>query len=102
MLVLAALKNGLVEEVIVVGYLADRLTELGWRPGAWIAASALLRGTYHLYQGFGPFAGNVVMGVVFAYWYYRSRRVMPLVIAHTLIDVVAFVGPTLLPAGLLS
>ncbi|MDR0627532.1 MAG: CPBP family intramembrane metalloprotease [Bifidobacteriaceae bacterium] len=101
-LVLAALKNGLVEEVIVVGYLADRLTELGWRPSTWIAASALLRGTYHLYQGFGPFAGNVVMGVVFAYWYHRSGRVMPLVIAHTLIDVVAFIGPSLLPVGWLS
>jgi membrane protease YdiL (CAAX protease family) len=94
-LLLAALKNGLVEEAIVVGYLGERLAALGWAPAAWIAASAVLRGSYHLYQGFGQFFGNVAMGVVFAWFYHRRRRVMPLVAAHTLIDVVAFVGPTL-------
>ncbi|MDX5318693.1 MAG: CPBP family intramembrane metalloprotease domain-containing protein, partial [Actinomycetes bacterium] len=31
-------------------------------------------------------------GLVFNEYYRRSRRVMPLVVAHTLIDVVAFVG----------
>jgi membrane protease YdiL (CAAX protease family) len=101
-LVAAALQNGLLEEVIAVGYLGDRLTRLGWRPWAWIAASALLRGSYHLYQGFGPFFGNVAMGLVFAWFYNRQRRVMPLVIAHTLIDVVAFIGPGLLHPSWLS
>lgn len=67
-----------------------------------VAASALVRGAYHLYQGFGPFLGNVVMGVVFAEYYRRRRRTTPLVVAHTLIDVVAFVGYALLPAGLLD
>ncbi len=47
-----------------------------------IFASAMLRGSYHLYQGFGPFIGNAIMGVVFAVVYTRTRRVMPLVIAH--------------------
>ena len=42
--------------------------------------------------GYGPGFGNVVMGVVFALVYWRTRRVMPLVVAHTLLDVVAFVG----------
>jgi membrane protease YdiL (CAAX protease family) len=101
LLVLAALKNGLLEEVIVVGYLGERLTQTGWRPGAWIAASALLRGSYHLYQGIGPFVGNVAMGALFAWFYHWRRRTMPLVAAHTLIDVVAFLGPWLLdPAWL--
>ena len=59
---------------------------------AAIAVSALVRGTYHLYQGFGGFVGNVVMGVVFALVWRRTRRVGPLVVAHTLIDVVAFIG----------
>jgi membrane protease YdiL (CAAX protease family) len=101
-LVGAALQNGLLEEVIVVGYLAQRLGQLGWSRWAWIAASALLRGSYHLYQGFGPFLGNVVMGLLFAYFYCRRRRVMPLVVAHTLIDVVAFIGPSLLDPSWLT
>ena len=32
------------------------------------------------------------MGIVFGWAYQRWGRVMPLVIAHTLIDVIAFVG----------
>jgi hypothetical protein len=91
-LILSALKNSVVEEVIAVGYLVERLELLGWRLPVVVVASALLRGSYHLYQGFGPFVGNVVMGLVFAAFYVRTRRVMPLVVAHTVLDVVAFVG----------
>jgi membrane protease YdiL (CAAX protease family) len=95
-LVLSALQNGIVEEVIVVGYLLTRLEQAQWRVPAAIAVSALVRGTYHLYQGFGGFVGNVVMGVVFALVWRRTRRVGPLVVAHTLIDVVAFIGYAML------
>lgn len=91
-LVLAALKNGLLEEVLVVGYLADRLDRLGI-PQWWAATiSSVLRGSYHLYQGVGPFFGNVAMGYIFWFAYRKTGRVMPLVIAHTILDVVAFVG----------
>lgn len=101
-LLLSALQNALLEEVIVIGYLMERLRDLRWGPVAIIAASALLRGSYHLYQGIGPFIGNAVMGVVFAEYYRRKRRVMPLVVAHTLLDVVAFVGYALVPAAWLA
>jgi membrane protease YdiL (CAAX protease family) len=94
-LVLAALQNAALEEVVVVGYLVTRLTQVGWRTPLVVAGSALLRGSYHLYQGFGAFVGNAVMGVVFALVYLRWRRVGPLVVAHTILDVVAFVGYTL-------
>ncbi|MER7333481.1 MULTISPECIES: CPBP family intramembrane glutamic endopeptidase [unclassified Micromonospora] len=96
-LILAAVQNSVLEEVIVVGYLVTRLRQLQWRLGAIIATSAVLRGSYHLYQGFGAFVGNVVMGVVFSLFFLRTRRVMPLVVAHTLLDVFAFVGYALLP-----
>jgi membrane protease YdiL (CAAX protease family) len=91
-LVLVAVRAGLQEEVIVVGYLFARLRQLGW--GMWpiIVAAAVLRGSYHLYQGFGPFIGNAVMGVVFGWCYTRWGRVMPLVAAHVVIDVISFVG----------
>ena len=91
-LILSAMRHAVVEEVIVVGYLMNRFGKFGWSIPLSITASSLLRGTYHLYQGFGPFIGNVVMGIVFAWLYTRTRRVMPLVIAHALLDIVAFVG----------
>lgn len=95
-LILDALRNGLLEEVLVVGYLLRRLGQLGWSPGRAIGMSALLRGSYHLYQGFGGFAGNAAMGVVFGLLYRRWGRVTPLVIAHTLIDATAFIGYAIL------
>jgi membrane protease YdiL (CAAX protease family) len=91
-LILAAVQNSLLEEVVGVGYLLTRLRELGWHAAAAVGAHALLRGSYHLYQGFGGFIGNALMGVVFALFYLRFKRVMPLVITHALLDVVAFVG----------
>lgn len=99
-LILAALQNALLEEVVVVGYLMTRLRDLGWAVPAVIALSAVVRGAYHLYQGIGPGIGNAVMGVIFGYWYYRTGRVLPLVIAHTILDVVAFVGYALLKDAL--
>jgi membrane protease YdiL (CAAX protease family) len=95
-LLLAAAQNGVLEEVLVAGYLLHRLSQLGWRPGHALTVSALLRGSYHLYQGFGGFAGNVAMGLIFGRLYQRWGRATPLVIAHTLIDGVTFVGYTLL------
>lgn len=92
LLVLAALRAGLTEEVIFLGFLFDRLRRLGWSWTGIIVSTALLRGSYHLYQGWPSALGNVVMGLVFGWCYKRWGRVMPLVIAHTIIDIVAFVG----------
>ena len=60
-----------------------------------------MRGSYHFYQGVGGFAGNAVMGLLFGKLYQRWGRVGPLVVAHSLIDIVAFVGYALL-AGKVS
>ena len=95
-LVLSAAQNGIYEEVIVVGYLLSRLDMLGVKPGRAIAISAVIRGSYHLYQGIGAFFGNAAMGVIFGLFYRRYGRVTPLIIAHTLIDAVTFVGYALL------
>ena len=91
-LVLSAGQNAVLEEVVVVGYLLTRLGDLGWSPRRALAASAVLRGSYHLYQGLGGFVGNLLMGVLFAALYQRYRRVLPLVVAHAVLDIAAFVG----------
>ena len=80
----------------MVGYLLIRLRQLGVPPAVALLGTALLRGSYHLYQGFGGGLGNLVTGIVFALWWMRTRRLWPLVLAHTLLDVVAFVGYALL------
>jgi membrane protease YdiL (CAAX protease family) len=32
------------------------------------------------------------MGLVFSYWFYKTKRVAPLVLAHFLMDAVVFIG----------
>ncbi|WP_163753139.1 CPBP family intramembrane glutamic endopeptidase [Mycobacterium botniense] len=95
-----AFADGWAEEVLVVGYLLTRLGQLGIRPGVALACSSVLRGVYHLYQGFGAGLGNCAMGLVFGYVWRRTGRLWPLVIAHGLIDTVAFVGYALLAGHL--
>jgi membrane protease YdiL (CAAX protease family) len=95
-LVLAAVQNAVLEEVVMVGYLYTRWLRAGWSLPVVMVTSALIRGSYHLYQGFGGFVGNVAMGLLFGWVYTRTRRVGPLIVAHTLLDVVAFVGYALL------
>src|ERR1700722_15584783 len=99
-LILAAFANGWAEEVIVVGYLMTRLRQLGVGSTRTLVFSSALRGAYHLYQGFGAGLGNFVMGVVFGIVWRRSGRLWPLIVAHGLIDTVAFVGYALLAGHL--
>ncbi|MEU1524965.1 CPBP family intramembrane glutamic endopeptidase [Nocardia rhamnosiphila] len=95
-LVLSACANSAAEEIVVVAFLLTRLRALGWSDNSALAASALLRGSYHLYQGLGGGLGNVVMGVIFGRFWQRTGRLWPLIIAHAVIDTVAYVGYGLL------
>ena len=76
----------------MVGYLLNRLRKMSWGVPMAVATSALLRGSYHLYQGFGGFVGNAIMGTVFALFFIRLKRISPLIVAHAIIDSVAFIG----------
>lgn len=91
-LILSALQNAMVEEVIMVGFLFTRFGQMGWRVAQIVVVSALIRGAYHLYQGFGGFIGNLLMGLIFGLIYLRWKRVGPLVVAHCVLDIAAFIG----------
>ena len=91
-------RTPILEEIVVVGYLVTRLVRDGVADGDGDLAGqrACLRGSLPPLPGLGAFLGNAVMGVVFALFFLRTRRVLPLVAAHTVLDVVAFVGYALL------
>ena len=92
LLVASASYNAILEEVIVLAYFIHRTAQIGWKPWAQVGGSALVRASYHLYQGFGGFLGNLGMGLVFALLYRRWNRVMPFFWAHLFIDAGAFLG----------
>jgi membrane protease YdiL (CAAX protease family) len=95
-LVLEAAGNAWAEEVLVVGYLITRLRQLDLSENQSVLAAATLRGSYHLYQGFGGGVGNLAMGLLFGRYWQRTNRLWPLILAHTLLDTVSFVGYALL------
>jgi len=91
-LLLSAARAAIQEEFVVLGYLFTRLRQLGW--GVWpiIVATSVFRASYHLYQGPGAFVGNLLMGLLFGVLYARTGRLLPFLVAHFLVDAVAFVG----------
>jgi len=91
-LVLAACGNAALEEVVLVGYLLYRCRQLGWSDARAASLSAGIRGAYHLYQGLAGCLGNLVVGLVFGRFYQRTGTIVPLVVAHAAIDIVAFLG----------
>lgn len=92
MLLLTAVGASALEEGIMIGYMFTRLRERGMNDHKIIWLSAVIRGTYHLYQGFGGFVGNMVMGLVFGYIFKRTGKLVPLLFAHFLLDAVIFLG----------
>ncbi len=91
-LLLAAARASLTEEIVVLGYLFARLRTVGWSIWPIIIATSILRASYHLYQGPGAFLGNLAMGLLFGWLFARTGRLMPFLVAHFLIDAAVFVG----------
>jgi membrane protease YdiL (CAAX protease family) len=92
LLLFNAAQDGIAEEIVVGAFLLTRLRQLGWSDPRALATGAVVRGSYHLYQGIGAFFGNAILGVIFGWWFQRTRRVWPLILAHFLIDAISFIG----------
>ena len=96
MLLLSAARAAIQEEVIMVAYLYKRFDQLGIKFAHQQLISASIRALYHSYQGFAGIVGNFVMGLIFGWAYRKWGRVMPLIVAHFILDAVSFVGYALL------
>jgi membrane protease YdiL (CAAX protease family) len=81
------LLNSLFEEVTVVGYVVNALEKQG--AALAITASALLRFSYHLYQGPIATLSVLPLGFLFALVYWRSKSLWPLMVAHTLVNLMS-------------
>ena len=77
------------EEFFVTGYVITALKE---KAGESIAVnvSVLLRLAYHLYQGVLGVVLLIPVGLVFSYWYARTGKLWPVVVAHAALNTIAF------------
>jgi membrane protease YdiL (CAAX protease family) len=89
----------LCEEFLYRGFLLAQLTQ--WlRSGAWAwAASSLAFGLAHVYQGWNGMLRASLLGALLAYPVIHFGSLYPSMLAHGLIDVLAFawLGPKFLP-----
>lgn len=54
-----------------------------------VNVSALIRLSYHLYQGVAGVLAVVPLGLLFGFWFARTRQLWPLIVAHAILDFVA-------------
>jgi membrane protease YdiL (CAAX protease family) len=85
--------NPFFEEVFVCSYV---ITALKDRFGTTTAVntSAGIRVFYHFYQGAVGVVGIAPMALLFAYWFARTGRLWPLIVAHALTDFAALAAST--------
>lgn len=83
--------NPFFEEVFVCGYV---MTALKRQDNSWIAinSSVAIRVLYHLYQGPKGVLSVVPVGLIFGFWYARAGRLWPLVVAHSMADLLALLS----------
>jgi len=89
--ILISIINPIFEETFVCGYTITVLKERADSPTA-VTISTAIRLLYHLYQGAIAFFGIVPFGFVVAWWYARTGRLWPVIVAHALADFIALVG----------
>ena len=84
-IILVSTVNPVFEEVLVVGYV---MTVIQRRHGRWLAIniSTLIRLAYHLYQGPAAIISIIPMGLLFGYYYARTGKLWPLILAHAFMD----------------
>jgi len=82
--------NAIFDETLVRGLLITDVMALTNRAWVAFALSVGLQTTYHLYQGVISALAVSTIFVIFSLYFMRSRRLLPLILAHFLIDLFTF------------
>ncbi|MBL7932004.1 MAG: CPBP family intramembrane metalloprotease [Bacteroidia bacterium] len=72
--------NSIYEEFLLIGYFFKKLEK--YHPAIVIGLSMLIRLSYHTYQGWMSLFTIIPTGLVFGYYYYKYKKLWPLIIAH--------------------
>jgi hypothetical protein len=81
----ASLLAGVVEEIVVLGYLVRRLEQRGYSATTVIVIAMVVRVSYHLYYGPGAIA-IALWALATVLIYRRIRRLAPFIICHVVWD----------------
>jgi membrane protease YdiL (CAAX protease family) len=85
------LLNPFFEELIVRAYLMTEVAELTGSSALAVAASVLFQSSYHLYYGWAGATSIAFMFLALSVYYARSRRALPIIVAHAVFDIYALI-----------
>jgi len=88
LIVLFIILNSVFEELLVTAYVIESFARDG--AGLAITVSTLFRFAYHLSQGPLASLSIIPLGLLFGAMYWQRRNVWPLMVAHTISNVVVF------------
>ncbi|HOX27646.1 MAG TPA: CPBP family intramembrane metalloprotease [bacterium] len=83
---------GVFEELVFRGMAHAVLSRRGLKPAAIVAVSAVIFGLIHWSSGVHAFFNTALIGAVFMLFYLRTRSLPALMLAHFMIDFIAFAG----------
>jgi uncharacterized protein len=89
--VLIAVTAGVTEEVVVRGYAQTRLEQLRASTALILLLPTILWAALHVYQGLGAALTIFGLGLMYAWYFQRTRRLWPLILAHVLFDMTQLV-----------
>jgi membrane protease YdiL (CAAX protease family) len=89
--VMIAVTAGFTEEIVVRGYAQTRLEQLRAPVAVILLLPTALWGVLHVYQGPGAALTIFGLGLMYAWYFQRTRRLWPLILAHTLFDLTQLV-----------
>jgi uncharacterized protein len=89
--VLIAVTAGVTEEIVVRGYAQTRLEQLRAPIAVILLLPTALWATLHVYQGLGAALTIFGLGLMYAWYFQRTRRLWPLILAHVLFDMTQLV-----------
>lgn len=89
-IVLVAVVNPVVEELLWLGYGFTALQRYGTRVA--VVVSIALRLSLHLYQGWMAFFSVLPVAVVFTAYFAEKKRLLPVVVAHMLVDSIGLIA----------
>jgi len=89
--VLFLLLNPFFEELLVRAYVISEIQFFTGSSIAAVLASVIIQSAYHLYQGVLPALLTTAIFSVFSLYYWKTRRIMPVILAHMFFDLVALI-----------
>ncbi len=90
--VVFVLLNPFFEELLVRGYLMTEIQERYGGTRLAIVASVGLQTSYHLYQGLANATVLAILFACFALYFSRTKRIVPVILAHMYFDVLALLA----------